>query len=68
MPEEKFKWGNNTQTKFKKIEKIVANITKINFYNPLKDTRVKATVILVQPSNKKLGRASRCKLQLHHAI
>ena len=41
MPVQKFEWQEKHSVIFDEIKKAVANIAKINYYNPEKDTPVK---------------------------
>ena len=41
VPVKKFKWGPEYTEVFEKIKQAVANIAKLNYYDPMRDTRIK---------------------------
>ena len=41
VPVKKFEWGHEYTEVFEEIKQAVANIAKLNYYDPIRDTRVK---------------------------
>ena len=67
----KFEWREQHSLIFEEMKKAVARIAQINYYNLLKDTRVKCDAShsgLGQPWSKRQTRKNGYRLHSHHVI